>query len=372
MSTILNLEAQRLENLRQKQKLLADLNLHSYTSSTRSTNRKADGDDYDDEDENENEALTPRPKKKRKVDVAGRKRRVADIPSRTSARLASSTTRPSYKEDGGDKWQYVDRDVTSKKNIRSTKRNGGLSDKMIDGLDNGDIDVLGDTRSLVPVADVDDIRAGWTDWKAVAGPPTRDEEGTFHFEGEFENFTPNKSPEEMIREGAFGGSYFRPLKSRKLGIVVQDDWKELDQDWVRGLDVERYLTSPVYDADVNKFKVACGQSIEEWEAAGWIVHEFDVRGWFQWYCRFWMGRRCEDDDRQVGRWAKCVGPRGRWRRLLLKKYVNMGVRDVFDDGDEVDEEGESKQVSPVMHQTCHHWAFEVRQGDLDEAWKEFR
>lgn len=41
--------------------------------------------------------------------------------------------------------------------------------------------------------------------------------------------------------------------------------------------------------------------MEEWEDAGWIDHEYDVRGWFQWCCRFWMGRRCEDDERQV--WA---------------------------------------------------------------------
>ena len=48
--------------------------------------------------------------------------------------------------------------------------------------------------------------------------------------------------------------------------------------------------------------------------------------------------------------------------MLLKKYVASGVRDVFDDGEE------DRQVSPVMHQTCHHWAFEVRQGVLDEFW----
>ena len=52
--------------------------------------------------------------------------------------------------------------------------------------------------------------------------------------------------------------------------------------------------------------------------------------------------------------------------MLLKKYVAAGVREVFDDG----EEEEAREVSPVMHQTCHHWAFEVRQEVLDEHWAE--
>ena len=47
----------------------------------------------------------------------------------------------------------------------------------------------------------------------------------------------------------------------------------------------------------------------------------------------------------------------------------MGVRSVFDD-DEGDEEGEERKVSPVMHQTCLHWAYQVTQEDLDEAWRE--
>ncbi|KAL8665066.1 MAG: hypothetical protein Q9168_007781 [Polycauliona sp. 1 TL-2023] len=168
----------------------------------------------------------------------------------------------------------------------------------------------------------------------------------------------------MLREGCFGGSYFRPLYSKRLGITISDDYLELPLAWTTGLDVDKYLTSPTYDPDVNKFKVSCGQSIEEWEAAGWIDHEYDVRGWFQWYCRFFMGRRCEDDERQVGRWKRCVGETGRWRRMLIKKYAAAGIREVFDDG----EEEEQVEVSPVMHQTCFHWALEMRQDILDRYW----
>lgn len=166
-----------------------------------------------------------------------------------------------------------------------------------------------------------------------------------------------------MREGSFGGSYWRPLRSQKLGVTIENDWRELPSKWIESLDVETYLIRPGYDASANKFGVACGQSIEEWEAAGWINHTYDVRGWFQWYCRFFQGRRCDDDERQVGRWARCVGATGRWRRTLLRKYVQNGVKDVFDDGEQ------EKEISPVIHQTCHHWAFEVRQDVLDEFWR---
>lgn len=129
---------------------------------------------------------------------------------------------------------------------------------------------------LVPARQIEEIRTGWTNWSPSAPPPTRDENGTFHFDSR-PTFLPNKSPEEVIREGCFGGSYFRPLKSRKLGIVIRGDYKELPEAWTDGLDISRYLTSPTYDREVNKFKVTCGQSIEKWEAAGWIDHEHDVK-----------------------------------------------------------------------------------------------
>ena len=136
---------------------------------------------------------------------------------------------------------------------------------------------------------------------------------------------------------------------------------DLPRSWYSNLDISRYLTNPEYDAEVNKYGVKCGQSIEEWEAAGWIDHGVDPRGWFQWYCRFYLGRRLDDgeDERQVGRWERCVGRKGRWRRVLLKKYVREGVRECFDygDGDEGGEGGMG-EVSPVVHQTCFQWGYE--------------
>lgn len=271
-------------------------------------------------------------------------------PSRASARIASTSVKPQYNDEAG--VGPVALNGPPSKKLNKTKARRGLVSPVAD-----------DSEPLVPVRDLEEIRAGWTKWEAAGKPAIRDEEGVFHFD-DYPEFMPNKSPEEVLKEGCFGGSYYRPLRSRKLGIIIAGDWEELPEQWVDGLDIDRFLTSSIYNPDVNKYKVSCGQSIEEWEAAGWISHEHDVRGWFQWYTRFFQGRRCDDDDRQVSRWKKCVGMTGRWRRMLLKKYMQLGVREVFDDGADED----APEVSPVMHQTCHHWAYEVRQEDLDAFW----
>ncbi|KAL8807978.1 MAG: hypothetical protein Q9223_003926 [Gallowayella weberi] len=285
----------------------------------------------------------------REKPAAKRRKLSPPQPSRASARIASATVAPVYNDDEAESQR-----VKQQKSASSTTRKKVKSSESI-----------GTTTAIeLPVDKVESLRQNWTTWSSSADAPYRDENSAFHFDSH-PDFTPNKSPEEMLREGCFGGSYFRPLFSKRLGIIVSDDYKELPAAWLAGLDVDRYLVAPDYDPDVNKFKVSCGQSIEEWEAAGWINHTYDVRGWFQWYCRFFMGRRCDDDERQVGRWKRCVGETGRWRRMLIKKYASMGIREVFDDGEE---EGQS-DVSPVMHQTCFHWALEIRQDILDQYWK---
>lgn len=291
---------------------------------------------------------------------AAKKRRIEEpkttsAPTRTSARIAAAPERPSYNEDdSSSRNRAVLNTVRSRK--QSSRRNTVLA------VENEEPEQYGE--HYTNQEDIDELRASWSSWTASAPAPTRDDSGKFHFASHPE-FTPNKSPAEVLREGAFGGHYFRPLYSKKLHATISGDYLELPSSWTQNLDVEYYLTSPTYNSEANKFKVACGQSIEEWEANGWINHKWDVRGWFQWYCRFFEGRRCEDDERQISRWKKCVGPTGRWRRMLLKKYVNSGVRTVWDDGEDED----APEVSPVMHQTCHHWAFEVTQDILEEYWR---
>ncbi|KAI7759348.1 hypothetical protein LZL87_008725 [Fusarium oxysporum] len=272
-------------------------------------------------------------------------------PTRQSRRIAEASTKPSYNEDRDDA-------SVSQTSFRTRKKSRTMYNNVVQSTSSD-----AESNPQNP-KDVKSIIEGWTSWKREADEPTRDASGAFHFDSH-PDFRPNKSPEEIIREGSFGGSYWRPLFSKHLGITIQDDWRELPSSWTAGLNVDEYLISDTYNPDINKYGVTCGQSIEEWEAAGWIAHEYDVRGWFQWYCRFWMGRRCSDDERQISRWRKCVGETGRWRRILLKKYVTLGIRTVFaDDGREEDD----VDVSPVVHQTCHHWAYEVRQDALERFW----
>ena len=74
-------------------------------------------------------------------------------------------------------------------------------------------------------------------------------------------------------------------------------------------------------------------------------------GWFHWYTRFYQGRRSDDDDRQVGRWCKCAGEKGRWKQNLVAKCLAKGK--AYDD----------ETVSPVVRQTLQHWAYRLDEED---------
>ena len=79
---------------------------------------------------------------------------------------------------------------------------------------------------------------------------------------------------------------------------------------------------------LNKYQVKSGTSLEFWESKGWI-HPIDPYGWVQWYCNFFSGRRCEDDERQIKRWCNFAGPKGRFRRQLISKIIRNNSN--FDD-----------------------------------------
>ena len=110
------------------------------------------------------------------------------------------------------------------------------------------------------------------------------------------DFGSNKTPVEVIREGAFGGTFFRDIYSN-----VNDKWykksqKEFNQ--LKNID-QKYCCSDYCDVSVNKYGVKCGTSLRFWENNGWI-NEIDLYGWFQWYYRYWLG----DDERQINRWKE--------------------------------------------------------------------
>jgi hypothetical protein len=99
-------------------------------------------------------------------------------------------------------------------------------------------------------------------------------------------FKPQLSPQEMLRLGVFGGKY------------MTDCRKEYPADWFK----DAKLCHEFHDASLNYFGVNASQPLSVWRKKGWIYPE-DPRGWFQWYCRYYLGRRIpEEDDRQIKRW----------------------------------------------------------------------
>ena len=117
------------------------------------------------------------------------------------------------------------------------------------------------------------------------------------------------------------------LCSKELGFAVKD------------IDPKLY-SSNYYDVNVKKYRIKCGTSLRFWENKGWI-HEQDPYGWFQWYCRYYLGRCTDDDDeRQIKRWMNIVN---RFKGILVKMIKNKGAK--FDD----------YCISPKIRQILLHW-----------------
>ncbi|XP_041948295.1 uncharacterized protein zgc:113208 isoform X1 [Alosa sapidissima] len=183
----------------------------------------------------------------------------------------------------------------------------------------------------------------------------KNEKGQLVFK-DFPEFRPNMTPKEVLQAGSFGGTYFRPIYSSVTKQNYKDVFKELPEDWLEGLNISKQVASPTYRTSVNTYEVKCGGSLEMWESSGWIVSQ-DPYGWFQWYCRFYQGRRTKDDERQISRWAKCAGVKGRWRNNLITKIVRSGCG--YD----------NHTVSPVVRQTLQHWGYRLCQEDYTEGAK---
>jgi hypothetical protein len=100
------------------------------------------------------------------------------------------------------------------------------------------------------------------------------------------DFKPQLTPKDMLRLGVFGGKY------------MTDCQKEFPKDWFK----KAKLSPLKHDVSLNYFGVDASQPLSVWREKEWIYPD-DPRGWFQWYCRYYMGRRLgQEDRRQIERW----------------------------------------------------------------------
>ena len=158
------------------------------------------------------------------------------------------------------------------------------------------------------------------------------------------SFNPNKTAIEIIKEDAFGGTYFRDIYSNINGKWYRNSWKELD--FLERIDPKLYLSN-CYDTSVNKYKLKCGKSLRFRENKGWI-REQDPYGWFQWYLRYYLGRRSEDDKRQIARWNNIVN---RFKGILVKMIKSRNAK--YND----------YSISPKIRQISLHWGYELVESD---------
>jgi hypothetical protein len=175
---------------------------------------------------------------------------------------------------------------------------------------------------------------------------------TIHFE-DFPDFKPNLSPEQIFRLGSFGGTYWRPIKSKVTGKNYKNTHYKFPKSWWKGLPTNM-LTNDFdnYDKKVNKYKVMVGTTLEFWESKDWIT-KHDPYGWVMWYCNFYNGRRCEDDERQIKRWMGVASNKGRFRNNLISLINKKGGS--YND----------YEISPKIRQTLQHWGYQLTKRDFD-------
>ena len=149
------------------------------------------------------------------------------------------------------------------------------------------------------------------------------------------DFGANKTPVEVIRDGAFGGTFFRGIYCRVNGKWYKKSWKKFNQ--LKNID-QKFYCSDYYDASVNKYGIKCATLLRFWENKGWI-NEIDPYGWFQQQFRYWLGKRLEDDERQINRWKRIAS---RFRGKLVNMIRDAGSK--YDD----------YSISPKIRQILLH------------------
>ena len=138
------------------------------------------------------------------------------------------------------------------------------------------------------------------------------------------DFKPELTPKQMLALGVFGGKY------------LTDCQTEFPKSWFTGAKL-----SPDHSNDqLNYFHQHASQPLKTWVEKGWINQAHDPRGWFQWYCRYYLGRRLPDEDeRQIKRWRAI-------QRHIAQIKKNCRPKDLT--------------CRPVQRQAVLHWAYDSR------------
>jgi hypothetical protein len=134
------------------------------------------------------------------------------------------------------------------------------------------------------------------------------------------DFHPQLTPQQMLSLGIFGGKY------------MTDCISEFPSEWFE----RAKLCHERHDAKLNYFKVNASQPLSIWREKGWI-HPDDPRGWFQWYCRYFLGRRSDDDNRQIHRW-----------KAMKRHQVQVSKHCASED----------TTCRPKQRQALLHWAYD--------------
>ncbi len=139
-------------------------------------------------------------------------------------------------------------------------------------------------------------------------------------------FKPDLTPKEMLEMGVFGGVYIR------------DCVKEFPKSWfVKAKFAPKNIKKHL--AELNYFKINASQPLSVWKDKGWIYKD-DPRGWFEWYCRYYMGRRIpKEDERQIKRWKAM-------RRHISQIRINCRAGDI--------------NCRRKQRQALLHWAYDSR------------
>lgn len=140
------------------------------------------------------------------------------------------------------------------------------------------------------------------------------------------DFKPQLTPKEMLHIGVFGGHYFLDEKAMK----------EFPKSW---FPKSKLSKTGEKEGELNFFGMRASQPLSVWQKKGWIYKD-DPYGWFQWYCRYYMGRRIpKEDERQIKRWKAFTRHIGQIRK-------NCRAGDIF--------------CRPKQRQALLHWAYDSR------------